>query len=205
LNKITLPTDPYLDRIKEQNPELYLDLLSSLIKHKIANKSIARHGRTPSEALSTILKDSDPPIFEILQHPNCPREVLEANLRSPDSFNRMSTASNPNLDRSQIESLAKDDDASVKIHLSWRPDLSEGVIRELFEWAKKESREAWSNGVRLRKKALKTSWFYGIAKNPDTPRDIIEALLKFDLKAEDYDGSTLGQALMSNPALREED
>lgn len=210
MNKITLPTDPYLNRIEEQDPELYLELLSTLIKYKIVNKSLACHGRTPSEALSTILKDLDPPIYEILQHPNCPREVLEANLRSPDSFNRMSTASNPNLDQSQIESLAKDEDASVKIHLSRRPDLSEGVIRELFEWAKKESREEteqWSSIAEETGEEVtqKTSWFYGIAKNPDTPRDIIEALLKFDLKAEDYDGSTLGQALMSNPALREED
>lgn len=210
MSKATLPSDPFLNRIEDEDPKLYLDILYSLIKYKVANKSIARHGRTPREVLSAMLKDSDPPVYEILQHPNCPREVLEANLLSQDSINLISLASNPILNQSQIEILAKGDDVAVKMHLSRRSDLSEGVIRELFEWAKKESREEteqWSSIAENtdEEATQKTSWFYGIAKNPDTPRDIIEALLKFDLKAEDYDGTTLGQVLMSNPALSDED
>lgn len=196
MSKTSLPSDPYLDRIEAQDSKLYLEILFHLIEHKVANKSIARHGRTPAEVLSALAKEKDAPIYEIVQHPNCPDELLSSNLQSPDSLVRLSVANNPNLSPSQIELLASDQDDSVKFHLSNRKDLSEGVIRKLFDWA---------NNVANQEYGHKMSWFYGIAKNPNTPRDIIEKLLKFDLKDEDYEGSNLGNALMSNPSLLDEE
>jgi len=196
MSKASLPSDPYLDRIEAQDSKLYLEILYCLIEHKVANKSIARHGRTPAEVLSALAKEKDAPIYEIVQHPNCPDELLRSSLQSPDSLVRLSVANNPNLSPSQIELLASDEDDSVKLHLSNRSDLSEDVIRKLFNWAKNEANQDYGH---------KMSWFYGIAKNPNTPREIIQALLKFDLKEEDYDGSTLGSALMSNPNMIDED
>jgi len=218
-----IETDPYLDKLEAKDPALYEALLLEFLQHPFTAGSLARHGTTPTFILEKIALTKYVPWNDILKHPNCPREVIDQQIVSTDSSDRIAICENPSLNEEQIYRLAKDDYSPVHTWLCRRQDCPPEILEYFFS----KCEEQW-NSVSQEAEQIKeidtTSLFLdeddvfgelieiayyefdetlteAIASNPNTPQHIFKKIMKMNIKNELLTGGSFGVALMENPSV----
>ncbi len=233
--KKVLNTDPYLDKLAELQPDLYHELLLEFIKRPQTKEAIIRHEATPVEILRLIAGEKLPHELNfILQHPNCPPELIEQKLREGNDDDLIEISKNCSINEDQIRELAKSTYSPVLVWVSRRPDCPPDVLENTFLICEKQFEQAVA---RIQEEKIQeekiddseddvllidldsifntsddSNYFevddyllLAIAANPNTPQNVFKEMLKMDLKIKDGNNDVLGVVLLQNPSVADED
>ncbi len=219
--KKELSTDPYLDRLADSNPNLYNELLLEFLKHPQTKEAIVRHESTPMEVLRLISREKlSQDLDFMLQHPNCPPELIEQKIKEGNESDLLEIAKNCSINVEQINELAKNPSSSVLFWICRRPDCPPDVLESTFLVCEKKYEEAVDisedGAYELSSDPIIDisdnldlfeigDFILAIAANPNTPQQIFKKMLKMNLNLEDTNGDVLGSVLLQNFSVSDED
>jgi hypothetical protein len=230
-----LNTDPYLDKLAELKPDLYHELLLAFIKSPQTKEAIIRHDATPEDILRLIAGEKLPHDLNfILQHPNCPPELIELKLKEGNDDDLLQISKNCSINEDQIRELAKSPHSPVLVWVSRRPDCPPDVLESAYLICEKQYEQAAARieEEKVREEEIDNSeddvllidldsifdtldasdyfevddfLLLAIAANPNTPQHVFKKMLKMDLNLKDSNNNVLGVVLLQNPSVSDED
>ena len=205
------------------------------IKRPQTKEAIIRHEATPVEILRLIAGEKLPHGLNfILQHPNCPSELIDQKLKEGNENDLLEIAKNCSINEEQIRGLAKSPSPSVLIWICRRPDCPPDVLENAFLICEKQFEQAFARieEEKAQEEASDDSeddvllidldsifdtsdasnyfevddyLLLAIAANPNTPQQVFKRMLKMDLNLKDANNDVLGVVLLQNPSVSDED
>ena len=193
---LTWDKDPYLENLRESDFETYSEYLSSLVSDINSARVLISYRFTPEHLLEAVAEQHDVLRYGVLQHPNCPRKIVEWAVQEGTEESISALVSSPvSISGDALADIWAKSELVKKVALASRADCPADVLMDTWNSDFSEDSLFENN----REIALKN-----IASNPNIPKKLIVEFMKYPLDTI-FDGSlTLGQLLLQNPAVADE-
>lgn len=188
--------DPYLEAIKASDAQAYSDYLESLKDDIASARVLISYQFTSEKHLLEIAKKYPELRIGILQHANCPNEIVDWAVKEGTEETVAALVTCPaEISGDDLADLWEKSELAQKVLLAARKDCPPDVI--MGTWNSDFSNDSlFENNREIA--------FKNIASNPNIPKKLIAELMKYPLDTFFEGQITLGQLLIKNPAVAEE-
>ncbi len=188
--------DPYLELLRESDIETYLQYLKDLVLDINSARFLISYELTPTNILQEVAKKHEKLRFGVLQHQNCPRELIQwaINEGSEETFRAL--ISTPlQISGQDIAAIWSKSEIAQKVALTARQDCPTDILMDT--WNLDFSQDSLFENNR-------EDAFKNIASHPNIPKKLIVEFMKYPLETIIDGNLTLGQLLLQNPSLTDE-
>lgn len=188
--------DPYLEKLKADDIDTYSEYLGSLVGELDSARVLIYYEFTPQEILEDVAKKHPVLLVEMLQHRNCPRELLDWAMKEGTEESISALISSPlPISGDEFVAIWAKSEIGQRVALASRPDCPTDLLMDT--WYSDFSQDSLFENNR-------DIAFTNIAGNPNIPKKLIVEIMKYPLDIVLHGKLTLGELLMQNPAVSDE-
>ena len=188
--------DPYLENLKESDSETYFDYLNSLVSDLDSARVLISYKFTPQQILEAVAKKHPVLRVGILQHTNCPNELVAWAIKEATEETISALISSPlSISGDDLAAVWAKSDIAQRVALTSRRDCPTDLLMDT--WNSDFSEDSlFENNREIA--------FTNIAGNPNIPKKLVVELMKYPLDSL-LDGQlTIGQLLIQNSGVSDE-
>jgi hypothetical protein len=191
-----LELDPYLEDLKVNNIDTYNEYLNSLVGELHSARVLIYYKFTPQQILEAVAKKHPVLRLEILQHTNCPQELVDWAIKEGTEESVSALISSPlSISGDALAAIWAKSEIGQRVALTSRHDCPTDVLMDT--WNSDFSGDSLFENNR----EIAIS---NIAGNPNIPKKLIVEMMKYPLDAVPDNQGTLGQLLIQNPGVSDE-
>jgi hypothetical protein len=191
-----LELDPYLENLKANDIDTYHEYLNSLVDGMDSARVLIYYESTPQAILVAVAKKHPVMRTEILQHRNCPQELVDWAMKEGTEESIRALISSPlSISGDDLATIWAKSEIGQRVALASRHDCPTDVLMDT--WHSDFSGDSLFENNR-------DIAISNIAGNPNIPKKLIVEIMKYPLDSVLHDRLTLGELLFQNPAVSEE-
>jgi hypothetical protein len=191
-----LELDPYLENLKLNDIDTYNEYLNSLVGELDSARVLIYYKFTPQQILEAVAKKHPALRVEILQHRNCPQELVNWAMKEGSEDSISALISSPlSISGDDLAAIWAKSEIGQRVALASRHDCPTDVLMDT--WHSDFSGDSLFENNR-------DIAISNIAGNPNIPKKLIVEIMKYPLDSVLHDRLTLGELLFQNPAVSDE-
>ena len=188
--------DPYLEKLKANDLDTYHEYLNSLVGEIDSARVLINYQFTPQEILKAILKKHPVLRIAVLQHQNCPQELVDWAIKEATEETISALISSPvSIPGDDLVAIWAKSEIGQRVALASRHDCPTDLLMDT--WHLDFSNDSLFENNR---EIAMTN----IAGNPNIPKKLIVEIMKYPLDVVLHGQLTLGEQLIQNPAVSDE-
>jgi hypothetical protein len=188
--------DPYLENLKANDIDTYHEYLNSLVDGIDSARVLINYKFTPQQVLEAVAKKHPVLRVAVLQHRNCPQELVDWAMKEGTEESISALVSSPlSISGDDLAAIWAKSEIGQKVALTSRHDCPTDVLMDTWHSDFSDDSLFENN----REIAMSN-----IAGNPNIPKKLIVEIMKYPLDVVLHDQLTLGELLIQNPAVSDE-
>jgi hypothetical protein len=188
--------DPYLENSKANDPDTCHEYLNSLVSEIDSARVLINYKFTPQEILEAVVKKHPVLRVAVLQHQNCPQELVDWAIKEATEETVSALISSPvSIPGEDLVAIWAKSEIGQRVALASRHDCPTDLLMDT--WHLDFSNDSLFENNR---EIAMTN----IAGNPNIPKKLIVEIMKYPLDVVLHGQLTLGEQLIQNPAVSDE-
>jgi hypothetical protein len=188
--------DPYLENLKAKDLDAYHEYLNSLVGEIDSARVLINYKFTPLQILEAVVKKHPVLRVAVLQHQNCPQELVDWAIKEATEETISALISSPvSIPGDELVAIWTKSEIGQRVALASRNDCPTDLLMDT--WHLDFSNDSLFENNR---EIAMTN----IAGNPNIPKKLIVEIMKYPLDVVLHGQLTLGEQLIQNPAVSDE-
>jgi hypothetical protein len=188
--------DPYLEKLKANDPDAYHEYLNTLVGEMDSARVLINYKFTPQEILEAVAKKHPVLRVAVLQHQNCPQELVDWAIKEATEETISALISSPvSIPGEDLVAIWAKSEIGQRVALASRHDCPTDLLMDTWHLDFSDDSLFENN----REIAMTN-----IAGNPNIPKKLIVEIMKYPLDVVLHGQLTLGEQLIQNPAVNDE-